>query len=85
MPEEVRLQYEAAVTKPLDTVLRPEQTFHAAGLSSRLSPLLLPLLRGENAATWGTTAASQRPGRPNREQRAVIIGEWLQTKARYLA
>jgi hypothetical protein len=27
MPEEVRLQYEAAVTKPLDTVLRPEQTF----------------------------------------------------------
>ena len=27
MPEEVRPQYETAVTKPLDTVLSPEQTF----------------------------------------------------------
>ena len=35
----------------------------AAGLSSRLSSLLLPLLlSGESAAMWGTTA-SRRPGR----------------------
>ena len=26
-----------------------------------------------------------RPGRPDREQRARIIGEWLQTEARFLA
>ncbi len=30
------------------------------------------------------TTASRRPGRPIREQRARIIGDWLQTEARFL-
>ena len=54
----------------------------AAGLSSRLSSLLLPLLlSGESAATWGTTA-SRRPGRMIREVRGSLIGGWLTTEAR---
>src|SRR6516164_7973982 len=53
----------------------------AAGLSSRLSSLLLPLLlSGESAATWGTTA-SRRPGRTIREVRGSLIGGWLTTES----
>jgi hypothetical protein len=35
MPEEVRPQYEYAVTKPLDTVLSPEQTFETREHNAR--------------------------------------------------
>lgn len=29
--------------------------------------------------------SARRPGQADREQRAAIIGEWLQAEARYLA